>query len=215
MASEKKRISFDICLPDGARHRALVLPGLTVGQLTQEVLAEFSGDTRYLDRHEEQRYSLWLPGDDYPLPPNRAIQALGPLTTLELREKALPIPAGATPLTVALYLRHRSHVFPIVWQPAIIGRPEPNSPRNGLLAVNLQPYSFAVSRQQAELLMVDGRAAVRRLSGNPTSLNGQLLPFNEELPETTPAVSLAADDLLSLDRSGITLQCIMPGAGVS
>jgi len=212
MASGKKRIGFEICLPDGARHRALALPGVTVGQLIQEVLAEFSGDVRYLDQHQRQRYALWLPGDDHALPLDRAIQALGPLTALELREKPLPIPAGAAPLGIPFYLRYRSHVFPIGWQPALIGRPEPNSSRNALLAVDLQPYSLAVSRQQAELLVAGERVAIRRLSDNPTSLNGKLLPFDEESPEATPATPLQADDLLSLERSGIVLQCVLPAA---
>jgi hypothetical protein len=209
MASGKKRIALEICLPDGARHRATVLPGITVGQLLREVLAEFSDDVRYLDRHQEQRYSLWLPDDDFALPPDRAIRALGPLTALELREKPLPIPNGATPLGIPFYLRYRSHVFPIGWQPALIGRPEPNSPRNNLLAVNLEPYSLAVSRQQAEILRVESRVAVRRLSGNPTSLNGELLPFNEESPDESPAFPLGTNDSLSFDHSGITLQCIV------
>lgn len=210
MASGKKRIGLEICLPDGARHRALVLPHVTVGQLIREALAEFSDDVRYLDQHERERYSLWLPDDDYALPPDRAIQALGPVSVLELREKPIPAPAGAMPLGIPFYLRYRSHVFPIGWQPALIGRPEPNSPRNALLAVNLEPYSLAVSRQQAEVLMVDDRLAVRRLSRTSTSLNGKLLDFNEESPNESPAVPLQTDDLLSFDQSGIVLQCVMP-----
>jgi hypothetical protein len=210
MASAKKRIGFELWLPDGTRHRALALPGATVDELIGEVLAEFSADIRYLDQYERQRYSLWLPGDDRALPPDRSIQQLGPLTTLEFRERPATIPAGAEPLTPPIYLRYRSHVFRVAWQPGVIGRPEPGLQRNAFLAVNLEPYSLAVSRRQAEVISQGGRLAVRRLIDNPTRLNGELLPFNEEQPEESPAVPLHAGDVLLLERSKIELQCLLP-----
>ena len=212
MASGKRRIGLQIHLPDGTTHRALALPEVTMAQLVHEVLAEFGGDIRYLDRHEPQRYGLWSPGDIRPLPGDRAIHQLGVQTMLTFREQLPATPRGATPLEQPVYLRYRSHVFCVAWQPGVIGRPKPDSPLNHLLAVNLEPYSLAVSRRQAEIVVVQGAPAVRRLSVNPMRLNGQLLPFNEDAPEHTPAIPLSADDQLSLESSSIVLHCLLPTA---
>ena len=210
MASGKRRIGLQIHLPDGTTHRALALPEVTMAQLVDEILAEFGGDIRYLDRHEPQRYGLWSPGDIRPLPGDRAIHQLGTQTMLVFREQLPATPRGAMPLEQPVYLRYRSHVFCVAWQPGVIGRPKPDSPLNHLLAVNLEPYSLAVSRRQAEIVVVQGAPAVRRLSVNPMRLNGQLLPFNEDAPEHSPAIPLSADDQLSLESSSIVLHCLLP-----
>jgi|CXWK01.1.fsa_nt_gi hypothetical protein len=212
MASGKRRIGLQIHLPDGTTHRALALPEVTMAQLVDEILAEFGGDIRYLDRHEPQRYGLWSPGDIRPLPGDRAIHQLGTQTMLVFREQLPATPRGAMPLEQPVYLRYRSHVFCVAWQPGVIGRPKPDSPLNHLLAVNLEPYSLAVSRRQAEIVVVQGAPAVRRLSVNPMRLNGQLLPFNEDAPEHSPAIPLSADDQLSLESSSIVLHCLLPTA---
>ncbi len=210
MASGKRRIGLQIHLPDGTIHRARALPEVTMAQLVHEILAEFSGDIRYLDRHEPQRYGLWSPGDIRPLPGDRPIHQLGAQTTLAFREQRPATPRGATPLERPIYLRYRSHVFCVAWQPGVIGRPKPDSPLNHLLAVNLEPYSLAVSRRQAEIVVVQGAPAVRCLSVNPMRLNGALLPFDEDAPERSPAVPLHADDQLSLEVSSIVLHCLLP-----
>lgn len=212
MASGKRRIGLQIHLPDGTTHRALALPEVTMAQLVDEILAEFGGDIRYLDRHEPQRYGLWSPGDIRPLPGDRAIHQLGTQTMLVFREQLPATPRGAMPLEQPVYLRYRSHVFCVAWQPGVIGRPKPDSPLNHLLAVNLEPYSLAVSRRQAEIVVVQGAPAVRRLSVNPMRLNGQLLPFDEDAPEQSPAIPLQADDQLSLESSSIVLHCLLPTA---
>lgn len=212
MASGKRRIGLQIHLPDGTTHRALALPEVTMAQLVDEILAEFGGDIRYLDRHEPQRYGLWSPGDIRPLPGDRALHQLGAQTMLVFREQLPATPRGAMPLEQPVYLRYRSHVFCVAWQPGVIGRPKPDSPLNHLLAVNLEPYSLAVSRRQAEIVVVQGAPAVRRLSVNPMRLNGQLLPFNEDAPEHSPAIPLSADDQLSLESSSIVLHCLLPTA---
>ncbi len=212
MASGKRRIGLQIHLPDGTTHRALALPEVTMAQLVDEILAEFGGDIRYLDRHEPQRYGLWSPGDIRPLPGDRAIHQLGTQTMLVFREQLPATPRGAMPLEQPVYLRYRSHVFCVAWQPGVIGRPKPDSPLNHLLAVNLESYSLAVSRRQAEIVVVQGAPAVRRLSVNPMRLNGQLLPFNEDAPEHSPAIPLSADDQLSLESSSIVLHCLLPTA---
>lgn len=212
MASGKRRIGLQIHLPDGTTHRALALPEVTMAQLVNEILVEFSGDIRYLDRHEPQRYGLWSPGDIRPLPGDRAIHQLGTQTMLVFREQLPATPRGAMPLEQPVYLRYRSHVFCVAWQPGVIGRPKPDSPLNHLLAVNLEPYSLAVSRRQAEIVVVQGAPAVRRLSVNPMRLNGQLLPFYEDAPEHSPAIPLSADDQLSLESSSIVLHCLLPTA---
>jgi hypothetical protein len=212
MASGKRRIGLQIQLPDGTTHRALALPEVTMAQLVHEILAEFGGDIRHLDRHEPLRYGLWSPGDIRPLPGDRAIHQIGAQTTLVFREQLPVTPRGAIPLERPVYLRYRSHVFCVAWQPGVIGRPKPDSPLNHLLAVNLEPYSLAVSRRQAEIVVVQGAPAVRRLSVNPMRLNGQLLPFDEDAPEHSPAIPLRADDQLSLESSSIVLHCLLPTA---
>ena len=210
MASGKRRIGLQIHLPDGTTYRALALPEVTMAQLVREILAEFSGDIRYLDRHQPQRYGLWSPGDIRPLPGDRPIHQLGAQTTLAFREQHPATPRGATLLERPVYLRYRSHVFCVTWQPGVIGRPQPDSLLNQLLAVNLEPYSLAVSRRQAEVLRVGDQVAIRRLSTNPTSLNGRLIEFNEEAPDESPIIPLCDDDHLSFDQSGIVLQCVFP-----
>lgn len=208
--ARKKRITLDIHLFNGDIHRAQVLPHITMGELIQEILLEFGPEYRYLDQHNVQGYALWLPGSDRALPSDRSMEYLGRQQTLIFREKQPSIPAGTEWLPKPIYLRYRSHVFKIIWQPAFIGRPEPGSTQNDLLAVNLEPYSLAVSRQQAEIVWAKERCAIRRLSPNPLLLNGELLPFDTETPKQSTAMPLQDGDVILLEHSGITLTCLQP-----
>jgi hypothetical protein len=208
--AHNKRIQLEINLFGNVTHRAQVLPDLTVLELIQETLVEFGAELRYLDQHHPQKYGLRPSDNEFYLPDSYSMQQIGDKRKLLFQEKPVPIPQSGQALPALFYLRYRSHVFQIAWQPAVIGRPEPGMAQSELLAVNLEPFSLAVSRRHAEIVVENGRLAIRSLSPNPTLLNGVPLPFAGGKTSLTPALPIQSGDEILLQRSGILLLCLQP-----
>ena len=206
--SKQQRLTLHITLFNQNR-RADVLATLTVGELIQEILVAFGTQMRFLDQHQPDRYQLSLPESAEPLAETVALaQCVANEDQLIFAERSVLIPSGAQPLETPFYLRYRSHVFPVTWQPAIIGRPEPGAEQNDWLAINLESCSHAVSRQHAEIVAKDGRWFVRQLAANPVLLNGVPLPFNEQDNSRSPLVPFDLGATIHLTRSGISLFCL-------
>lgn len=188
---------------------AYVRPYVTVGQLVEDILIEFALDFPFLNQHAPQQYALRTARDGVDLPVDQAIQQIHGRGQLFFQEKVVSVPEAAATVNIPLYLRYRSHVFRICWTPAIIGRPIPGEGRQSRLAVNLEPFSLAVSRRQAEIVENNGRFAIRPLSPNPLLLNGTVLEYSSE-PEGSHAYPLADGDKILLQSSGIELVCLQP-----
>lgn len=188
---------------------AQACPDITIGQFIQEILVEFGLDYSFLNQHQPQDYVLRTAVDGFDLPFDQSVHQIGGRGTLFFREKDLIVPETAVVNPMPFYLRYRSHIFKIGWLPALIGRPITGDADNALLAVNLEPFSLAVSRRQAKIVMENGRFAIRNLSENPILLNGKPLPFVSDTANL-PASNLQDGDTLLLQRSGITLTCLQP-----
>lgn len=205
-----KSITLEIDFLGISTEVAQVRPSVTVGQLAQEILVEFGLEYPFLNQHQPQNYALRTAVGSIDLPPDQPIHQIGKRSILYFREKDVVVPEVAVPIDHPLYLRYRSHVFKISWTPAFIGRPIPGDADNARLAVDLEPFSLAVSRRQAEIVWADGRFAIRSLSENPILLNGSLLPSNPD--STVSALPLQDGDKILLQRSGILLTCLQPAS---
>lgn len=205
---KQQRLTLNITL-FSETHRANVLATLTVTDLIQEILVAFGNRLRFLNQHQPERYQIACSDETKPLAETAVLaHYLHDEDTLIFSERPRPTPDGATPLEAPFYLRYRSHVFPVNWQPALIGRPEPAAAQNNLLAVNLEMFSRAVSRQHAEIVEENGRWFIRQLTANPVLLNGTPLPFNEKDGHLSPLIPFTEGAVLRLPRSGIILDCL-------
>jgi len=204
-----KRTTIQIDILGIITEVAQVRPDLTIGQLTQEILVEFGLEYSFLNQHRPQNYVLRTAIDGIDLSPDQLIHQIGKRSVLFFREKEVLVPETAVAINQQFYLRYRSHVFKISWTPALIGRPIPGDVANALLAVDLEPFSLAVSRRQAEIVQENGCFVLRSLSENPMLYNGSPLLFT---PGTTAASStcLKDGDIILLQRSGIALTCLQP-----
>ena len=205
-----KKITLEIDLLGIGTEVAQVHPDVTVGQLVQEILVEFGLEHAFLNQHQPHKYALRTALDGIDLPPDKPIQQIGQRSILYFREKEVLVPETAVAISQPFYLRYRSHVFKISWSPALIARPIPGDADNTRLAVDLEPFSLAVSRRQAEIVRVDGRFAIRSLSENPILLNGALLPWGPDSAELPLPVQ--DGDKILLQRSGILLTCLQPAS---
>ncbi len=207
--TRRKRVNVKIDFMGIDVQTAQILPSVTVSQLTQEILVEFGLEYPFLNQHKSDDYTLCT-ADGYNLAGDQLVQQLGNRITLSFRERKIAIPETAVATSSPFYLRYRTHIFKIAWQPALIGRPRPGASDNNLLAVNLEPFSLAVSRRQAEIMMKDGRYVIRCLNKNPVLLNGTLLPFVAENADSLPTTLLKNGDEILLQSSGIQLICLQP-----
>lgn len=94
-----------------------------------------------------------------------------------------PLSSLATPATLSLLQINR--VYPIQWQPALIGRPDPDPIHTALLVVNLDAMESSryISRRQAQITEQDGQYFIELLAtSNQTLLNGQILVPNRKYP---------------------------------
>jgi hypothetical protein len=204
-----KRVTIQIDFLGISTEVAQVRPDLTVGLLIQEILVEFGLEHPFLNQHQPHNYALRTSIDGIDLPPDQHIHKIGKRGVLFFREKEIATPETAVAIEQPFYLRYRSHVFKISWTPALIGRPIPGDVDNALLAVNLEPFSLAVSRRQAKIMEVDGRFTIRSLSENPILVNGSPLPITPDSTDT-PHIHLQDGDTILLQRSGIALTCLQP-----
>jgi hypothetical protein len=204
-----KRTTIEIDFLGIRTEIAQVRSDVSISQLIQEILVEFALEHPFLNQHQPQNYVLRTAVDSIDLPPEQPIHQIGKRGVLYFQEKEIVVPETAVPIDQPFYLRYRSHVFKIGWTPALIGRPIPGDAANALLAVDLEPFSLAVSRRQAEIVRVDSRFAIRSLSDNPLLLNGSPLPYTPDAAGAQPA-PLQDGDTILLQRSGISLTCLQP-----
>lgn len=174
---------------DSAHQEASVRRNITVRSLIEEIRREFS----FL----EGNYTLVIKGGSKPLPPDQTMEQLGIQTGSELifdRERRRlsqqiilrgnqvhqPVTGG---VRAALREESTGKLFPIEWQPAVIGRVDASNPSGAsALAVNLSdlPEARTVSRQHARIVEQNGQYFLESLAArNPTFLNDRELLSSE------------------------------------
>jgi hypothetical protein len=171
------------------RQEVSVRANLTVRALIEEIRREFN----LLDAG----YRLTLAGQREALPLDRTIEQLGLQTGAELvferdrhRLDQRVIARGgqyfeavSQPGRARLREAASGQVFPIEWQPAIIGRPDAVNPVSAqALAVDVSTLAEGrtVSRRHAQITERGGTYYLEALNErNPTLLNGQALAIGE------------------------------------
>lgn len=188
---------------DETNQRVAVRKTLTVAGLIEEVLSEF----QELDGEAPELYGLYLEGQQRPLEGTKTLldQGVQPGDRLDFtwirdtfRQLRRPLATGAR---FALQEATTQVLFPVEWQPAIIGRTDADPAHNELLAANLEwlAGSRRVSRRHAQITERDGAYYLEALvERNPTFLNGQRLSFGR-------SYELRASDTIGLGYSNITL----------
>jgi len=191
---------------DETDQRASVQRALTVAKLIQAILREFEE----LDGRSPEHYSVYLEGSGRPLERSKTLadQGVQPGDRLlfswardPFRQLRRPVTEG---VTFALQETATQVLFPIEWQPALIGRPDRDPAHNELLAVNLEYLagSQRVSRRHAQITEYEGAWYLEALAAtNPTLLNGRRLSLGREYP-------LRSGDAIDLGSSGITLTAV-------
>jgi len=191
---------------DDTDQRASVQRSLTVAKLIQAILREFEE----LDGRSAEHYGVYLEGNGRPLDRSKTLadQGVQPGDRLlfswtrdPFRQLRQPVTDG---VTFALQEMATQVLFPIEWQPALIGRPDRDPAHNELLAVNLEYLagSQRVSRSHAQITEAEGAWYLEALAHrNPTLLNGRRLSVGREYP-------LRSGDAIDLGSSGITLTAV-------
>jgi pSer/pThr/pTyr-binding forkhead associated (FHA) protein len=183
--------------------RVDVLRTLTVDELIDEILHEFT-ELASPNRHA---YALYLKGASRPLVRHQTLAAQGirPHDELTFGWVQGGAKTGrlalAEPQKAAVREGTTGRVFPLEWQPAVIGRPHSNPAMNKLLAVNLDylPTSRRVSRRHAQIVEENGRYYIEPLSEtNPTFVNYENTPLQGKRP-------LQTGDRIRLGGSNIVL----------
>jgi hypothetical protein len=204
MMSDYLELTIDVF--DETDQRAAVCKKLTAAGLIEEVLSEF----RELDGEAPELYGLYLEGQQRPLERGKTLldQGVQPGDRLDFtwvrdtfRQLRRPLAGGAR---FALQEGTTQVLFPIEWQPAIIGRTDADPAHNDLLAANLEwlAGSRRVSRRHAQITEREGTYYLEALmERNPTFLNGQRLSFGR-------SYELGVGDTIGLGYSSITLAFI-------
>jgi pSer/pThr/pTyr-binding forkhead associated (FHA) protein len=191
---------------DETDQRASVRRSLTVAKLIQAILSEF----QELDDETPEHYGLYPEGGGRPLERNKTLadQGVQPGDRLVFSWARDPFRQLRRPLTegvsFALQEVTTQVLFPIEWQPALIGRPDRDPAHNELLAVNLEYLSGSrrVSRRHAQITERAGVWYLEALAPmNPTLLKGQRLSLGREY-------QIHSGDAIDLGNSGITLTAI-------
>lgn len=197
-------VVFDVF--DETNQRASVRRDLTVAQLIDAVLLEFEE----LDTREPQHYGLYLDEGRRPLERHKPLpdQGVQPGDRLIFGWARDPLRQLRCPLSGArrfgLLEAATQVLFPIEWQPAVIGRPDADPGHNELLAADLQwlPGNRQVSRRHARITEQAGRYYLEPLAErNPTLLNGRRLSLGRQVP-------LKTGDVIGLGSSGIQLEFV-------
>lgn len=209
MTTTQPRLRLSIDVFSLRDQQALVLPELTPPELIRAILSEFS-ELEFLGANPEayRLRRLGAPGD---LDDGQPLAAqLTHDTRLELVERAPPPPAGARPLGRPVYLREqvRGLVFPLTFQPAIIGRPDSTLADDQLVAVDLAAYTggLRVSRRHARIVEEGGRLLIESLSPNPTAIKRAGSERAQTIAGREP---LGDGDMVVLERSQISLKVII------
>jgi hypothetical protein len=196
-------IELTIDVFDETDQRAAVRKTLTVAGLIEEVLSEF----QELDDEAPEFYGLYLEGRQRPLERGKTLldQGVEPGDRLDFnwardlfRQLRRPLTEGTR---FALQEGTTQVLFPMEWQPAIIGRPDADVAHNELLAANLEwlSGSHRVSRRHAQITEQGGAYYLEALAErNPTFLNGQRLSLGR-------SYEIRVGDTIGLGYSNITL----------
>lgn len=216
-----KRISLTIDVFEHREQQAEALENLSVRELIRALLQEFAADVPYLDQRDPDKYVLRRPDSDTPLVPKQKLREIEEIDAAHLRlEEKAPPPderGERQEMPGRVYLRitdesGAEQVCRLFWQPALIGRSDPNYEGEHLLAVNLEQMtgSHRVSRRHAQVTARDGRYYIAPLlpaavAGsrpvNPVLLNGEVLVGEGEI---------RPGDSLRLEWSGIEMRLILP-----
>jgi hypothetical protein len=175
---------------DESSQEVSVRSNLAVSALIAEIKREFS--------LPDTTYAIYLKGNDRPLDPNQSLEQLGIRTGVELifgREQRrlsqqMIIRGGNVFQAVSVpgkaFLREDTtgELFEIEWQPALIGRTDPNNPSSrDMITANLEQMAEgrSVSRRHARITELGGQYYLESLvDQNPTVLNGDQLLFGEK-----------------------------------
>lgn len=197
-----------------ADQQAAVRKTLVVRELIEEILREFSD----LDRRAPDAYALYLEGSSKALDRDKTLpdQQVVPNSNLvfgwasDLALSWTP-PAAAvlqpgrqtlSGLSRATLQDEKSRkIFPIQWQPAIIGRPDVDPTHNELLLFNAERLANGrrVSRRHAQITEQEGQYFIESLNErNPTYLNNSKEPISGR-------TLLQSGDLIRLGESTISL----------
>lgn len=199
--SDYLELVFDVF--DETGQRASVLKTLRVVDLMDEIVIEFDE----LDPDAPVAYGLYLEGSDRQLELGQTLldQGVQPGDRLIFgwardlfRAQRRPV---TTPGQATLQELNSRVMFPIEWQPAIIGRPDADQTHNALLTANLEwlSNSHRVSRQHAQISERDGKYFLESLeANNPTFINRETLEIGKKY-------ALSTGDQIALGHSGITL----------
>lgn len=187
----------------GEEQDAEVQDTLTVDGLIDAILAEFDD----LDRRWAASYGIFMQGTDRPLPRQQVMARLklvpGDVLEFKYARPGARRPMGAAG-RFALLDRGSGLVFPLLWQPAIIGRPDANPDHNELLVYNAEdnPEGQRVSRSHAQISEAGGRLFVESLAAhNPVFLN-------QDRQAVVGRQPLQPGDRIRLGSSSITLELV-------
>jgi hypothetical protein len=189
---ERVVVTISSDLFDETDQEASLRKNLSVRSLIAETLKEFN--------LPEGQYAVRLKGANKPLEPEKTMEQIGILTGGQLiftRERRMmrqvdaPIdprtPGGVqgrrsiTGTKMASLHADTGQVFELHWSPALVGRPEANTPA-GALAVNLadMPEARTVSRPHGSITERDGVYLVESLAQhNLVRLNGEEIQMGE------------------------------------
>lgn len=176
MTSDSGWIELQISVLELGPQRARVRVQMTPPDLIAGVLREFKDSLPFLtDRPTD--YELRVGQGGAALTDTIELgHQVSAGVQIALVERALPLPRGARPVMQPAFVRNTrtGRVTRVSWQPAIIGRPQPERDDNALLAIDLtaEPNGARVSRRHLQLVEEDGRYFVEQLSENPTVLIG-------------------------------------------
>lgn len=209
MSGESHYVKIKLDLSDLDKpQEVLVLPTLTPPELLGAIIEEFRGTPHLIPNPAAYRLTRADTGtlldDELPL-----ARQLGPQLACRLHEYCPPLPQGAVPMGLRIYLREQIHgtVYPLHWQPALIGRPDDKLLDNDLLAVNVAAYTtgLRVSRRHAQVISEAGQVYLENLGQNATHVTAvQGTPV-----EVTGRQLLSDGAMIELVRSQIKLMVIM------
>lgn len=215
MAAATNRLEIQVDVLENADQRALPLAQLKPPELVQAILQEFR-DIEHLGV-EGAAYTLVNMTDGTELDPDVEIGAqLADGAHLRLVERDATIPAGVQPPPDDLYLREHGGgwVYKINWLPAVVGRADSTLPDSRLVAADLSnlPTGLRISRRHLLLTWEGGRYFVECASGNPAEIRR---PDGSSVALGSVRQSIAAGDVLYLNRSDVSLKFIVRAAGAA
>jgi len=186
---------------DNVCQHAKVLPSITIGQLINEILDEFDDLDRSL---KTEGYAITMRGHDVPLDARKTLAELNIHKDDELifqyanRIGRQPIPIGDR-----VFFQETIHntIYPMLWQPALIGRPSSDMTDSLLLAVDLQALDpkRVISRRHARVMIYGDDYSIEALqAANPVYLNLEPEPIRE-------VRTLENGDIIRVGKSKIPL----------